>query len=298
MLCMCHDRIVHVFCCGKVCFLFHFRRSSTNELKLPVCRFCAASEGTFASFADATYGFLMNFVSCSSACSCAGGNELPIFFTKFAFQLSADAASQHITRPLLLKSSILCAEVRQLLQRTLKHAQSSGSIAACRASLEKFGSVLRSISCSVSHLLLQIIVHTDDSVHGSCASAPLLHQLLLLAQFLQVCLDLPSVAGSYSSHLSFSPPPLIASFLSRDTTPAMTLPQKFSSMLFKRCENNLQRYYGTLRRLLQSDPSAGRSSRAPIIPTHSTCVSQPLKFCSFFPLPMSRYFPDFKRVPW
>lgn len=215
-----------------------------------MCHSCAASECSFASFADTTHGFLMNFVPCSSACSCAGGNELPIFFTKFAFQLSADAASRLITRPLLLKSSILCAEVRQLLQRTLIHAQSFGSVAACRASLEKFGSVLRSISCSVSHLILQIIMHTDDSVHGSCACASLLHELLLLAQFLQVCLDLPSVAGSYSSYLSFSPPHPIDSFLSPDTTPAMTLPQKFSSLLLKRCENNLQRYYTAPRHLL------------------------------------------------
>ncbi len=264
-----------------------------------MCHSCAASEGAFASFADTTHPWFPHCVSCSSACTCAGGNELPIFFTKFAFQLSADAASQHITRPLLLKSSILCAEVRQLLQRTLKHAQSSGSIAACRSSLEQFGSVLRSISCSVSHLVLQIMMRTDDSVHGSCACASLLHELLLLAQFLQVCLDIPSVAGSYSSYLSFSPPPPIDSFLSRGTTPAMTLPQKFSSLLLKRCENNLKRYFAAPRHLLlQSDSSAGCSSRVLIIRTHFTCCSPPLKFCSFFLLPISRYFPDFKRVLW
>jgi hypothetical protein len=176
---------------------------------------------------------------CSPDCSCAGGSELPILFTKFASYLETDALL--ISRPLLLKSSVLCAEVRLLLQRTLLHAQSLSLPPLCQLPLQKFGLNLRSIVCSLSHLLLQIIKQTDEALHGSGASAALLRELLLLAQFLHTCLALPAVASSYSACTSFIVPDLLRSLVSRDTTPSMTLPQRLSDLLFKRCHDNLRR---------------------------------------------------------
>jgi hypothetical protein len=136
---------------------------------------------------------------------------------------------------------VLCAEVRLLLQRTLLHAQSLPSSPLCQSPLQKFGLNLRSIVCSVSHLLLQIIMHTDEALHGSGASAALLREMLLLAQFLHTCLALPSVASSYSACTSFIVPDLLRSLVSRDTIPSMTLPQRFSDLLFKRCHDSLRR---------------------------------------------------------
>jgi hypothetical protein len=177
---------------------------------------------------------------CSPACNCAGGYELPVFFTKFAGYLAADRPPHSISRHLLRMSCLLCAEVRLLLQRTLNYAQEDAPAAACKPSLEKFGTHLRSMTCSVSHMLLQVIAHTDESVHGSSACAPLFSELLLLAQFLQTCLLVPVVASSYSSHLKLVLPPSIESSLSRDIIPSMTLPPRFSVLLFERCQLNLQ----------------------------------------------------------
>lgn len=177
---------------------------------------------------------------CSPACSCAGGYELPVFFTKFAGYLATDVPPRSIPRQLLRISCLLCAEVRLLLQRTLKHAQEYASPAACKPSLEKFGTHLRSMTCSVSHILLQVIAQTDESVHGRSACAPLFSELLLLAQLLQTCLLAPVVASSYSSHLKLVLPPSIESSLSRDIVPSMTLPPRFSVLLRERCQLNLQ----------------------------------------------------------
>jgi len=165
-----------------------------------------------------------------------------MFFTKFASVLAADTSAQAINRSVLQKASVLCVEVRQLLQRTLEHAQSAGSAAACAITLGKFGSSLRCIACSVTHLLLQIIAQTDERAHGSCACAPIVHELLLLAQFLHSSLALPLVAASYSSCVTFPVPAQIEGLLSPDTIPSMTLPQSFSALLFKRCHDNLRRY--------------------------------------------------------
>ncbi len=178
---------------------------------------------------------------CSATCSCAGGSELSVFFTKFASYLASDVSRNIITRHLLRKSCLLCAEARQLLQRTLKHSQSSVPVTAYKSSLEKFGTHLRSITCTVSHLLLQIIARTDESVHGSCAIIPLVSELLLLAQFLQSCLGFPAVASSYKAQLKFVVPACIVSLVSCDTVPSMTLPLRFSFLLLHRCQDNLRR---------------------------------------------------------
>jgi hypothetical protein len=106
---------------------------------------------------------------------------------------------------------------------------------------EKFGSNLRSIVCSVFHLLLQIVMQTDESVHGSCSCAALLHELLLLAHFLHTCLTRPAIKSSYSACTTFAISASIKSFVACDNIPSMTLPQRFSDALFERCQDNLRR---------------------------------------------------------
>ena len=207
---------------------------------------------------------------CSPACNCAGGYELPVFFTKFAGYLATDAPPHSISRNLLRMSCLLCAEVRLLLQRTFKNAQECTPAAACNPSLEKFGTQLRSMTCSVSHVLLQVIAHTDESVHGCSACAPLFSELLLLAQFLQTCLLVPVVASSYSSYLKLFLPPSIDSSLPRDIVPSMTLPPRFSVLLFERCQLNLQRCVPWPSPSPRPHSHAARSSLTSTTPTFST----------------------------
>ncbi len=136
---------------------------------------------------------------------------------------------------------MLCAEVRLLLQRTLLAARATAPAAACRSALHKFGTHLRSLTCSVSHLLLQLMSHIDDSVHGSCATSPLVSELLLLAQFMQSSLHLPDVAAAYSAYSKFVVPAVISSLVLPDTIPAMTLPPRASAMLLDCCRSCLRR---------------------------------------------------------
>jgi hypothetical protein len=174
---------------------------------------------------------------CSAACDCTSASELPVFFSKFAANLSGVT----ISHALLQKSCLLCAEIRQLLMRSLCHAQSSSSAAPSNSSLAIFGTNLRSIACSVSHLLLKVLSQADESIYYSHSAASVVQQLLLLSQLLQTCLELPAVASSYAAHVTFIVPRLLENSVPPHMIPSLSLPQCFADALFQRCQHTLKR---------------------------------------------------------